>query len=172
MSKDVGLFYGSTTGNTESCAELIATHIGPQRVDMHELATAGLDGLGSYSYLILGIPTWDYGELQEDWSDVWAELDEMDLNGVKCALFGLGDQVGYGEWFVDAMGALHDKLVSRGALMCGYWPIYGYNFEASKALNESQDYFVGLVLDEDCQSELTADRIAQWVPQVMDAFAI
>ena len=42
MSKDVGLFYGSTTGNTESCAELIATHIGPQRVDMHELATAGL----------------------------------------------------------------------------------------------------------------------------------
>ena len=28
MSKEIGLFYGSTTGNTESCAELIATHIG------------------------------------------------------------------------------------------------------------------------------------------------
>ncbi len=172
MSKKVGLFYGSTTGNTESCAELIATHVGLERVDLHELAADGLDKLTDYRYLILGIPTWDYGELQEDWSDVWAELDEVDLVGVRCALFGLGDQVGYGEWFVDAMGALHDKLVSRGAIMCGYWPVYGYNFEESRALNASQDFFVGLALDEDCQSELTADRIAQWVPQVMEAFGL
>ncbi|RTE66566.1 flavodoxin FldB [Amphritea opalescens] len=172
MSKEIGLFYGSTTGNTESCAELIATHIGFDRVDLHELAAEGLEGVSDYRYLIFGIPTWDYGELQEDWSDVWAELDELDLNGVKCALFGLGDQIGYGEWFLDAMGALHDKLVSRGAIMCGYFPIEGFNFEASKALTEEQDCFVGLALDEDCQNELTADRVARWVPEVLEAFAL
>lgn len=172
MSKQIGLFYGSTTGNTESCAELIATHIGFERIGLHDLAVEGLTGLSDYRYLILGIPTWDYGELQEDWSDVWAELDELNLNGVKCALFGLGDQVGYGEWFLDAMGALHDKLVGRGADMCGYFSIEGYQFEASKALTEDQQRFVGLALDEDCQSELTADRIACWVPQVLDAFEL
>lgn len=172
MSKEIGLFYGSTTGNTESCAELIATRIGMDRVELRELANDGLESISNYRYLILGMPTWDYGELQEDWSDVWAELDEIDFSGVNCALFGLGDQVGYGEWFLDAMGALHDKLVSRGAVLTGYWPVEGYSFEGSKALVEDQSQFVGLALDEDSQSDLTADRVERWVPQVMTAFGI
>ena len=172
MSKEIGLFYGSTTGNTESCAELIATRIGLDRVDLRELANDGLVTISDYNYLILGMPTWDYGELQEDWSDVWAELDEIDFTGVNCALFGLGDQIGYGEWFLDAMGALHDKLVSRGAVIIGYWPVEGYSFEGSKALVEDQSQFVGLALDEDSQGDLTAERVERWVLQVLTAFGI
>ncbi len=172
MSKEIGLFYGSTTGNTEGIAELIAIEAGNERVGLHDIAAEGLDQLGEYRYLILGIPTWDYGELQEDWSDVWAELDDKDLTGVTCALFGLGDQVGYGEWFLDAMGALHDKLVSRGARMVGYWPVDGYDFEESKALTEDHSQFVGLAIDEDCQNAQSAPRVAQWVPQVLAEFGI
>lgn len=172
MSKEIGLFYGSTTGNTEACAEMIAEQIGLDRVRLHDLAADGVDQLGDYQYLVVGMPTWDYGELQEDWSDVWSELDDIDLTGKQCALFGLGDQIGYGEWFLDAMGALHDKLVSRGASMVGYWPIEGYSFDESKALTEDQACFVGLALDEDSQADKSPERIEAWVPQVLSEFDI
>ncbi|STE83833.1 flavodoxin II [Escherichia coli] len=51
--------------------------------------------------LILGIPTWDFGEIQEDWEAVWDQLDDLNLEGKIVALYGLGDQLGYGEWFLD-----------------------------------------------------------------------
>lgn len=63
--------------------------------------------------LILGIPTWDFGEIQEDWEAVWDQLDDLNLEGKIVALYGLGDQLGYGEWFLDALGMLHDKLDQR-----------------------------------------------------------
>ncbi len=64
--------------------------------------------------LILGIPTWDFGEIQEDWEAVWDQLDDLNLEGKIVALYGLGDQLGYGEWFLDALGMLHDKLSTKG----------------------------------------------------------
>ena len=36
-----------------------------------------------YHQLILGIPTWDYGELQEDWETHWQQLDGFDLSHAK-----------------------------------------------------------------------------------------
>ena len=49
-----------------------------------------------YDVLILGIPTWDFGEIQEDWEAVWQQLDTLDLQGKIVALYGMGDQLGYG----------------------------------------------------------------------------
>ena len=43
----------------------------------------------------------------------WDALDSIDLQGKIVALFGLGDQAGYGEWFLDAMGLLHDVRFLR-----------------------------------------------------------
>ncbi|MFA0410036.1 flavodoxin FldB, partial [Vibrio splendidus] len=42
-----------------------------------------------------------------------------------------------------------------------------YEFEASKALTEDKSQFVGLALDEDSQYELSDERIATWVEQVL-----
>ena len=58
-----------------------------------------------------GIPT-DFGEIQEDWEAVWDQLDTLNLEGKIVALYGMGDQLGYGEWFLDALGMLHDKLAT------------------------------------------------------------
>ncbi len=41
----------------------------------------------------------------------------------------MGDQLGYGEWFLDALGMLHDKLAT-GVKFVGYWPTEGYEFLA------------------------------------------
>ena len=37
--------------------------------------------MSQYDVLILGIPTWDFGEIQEDWEAVWDQLDTLNLEG-------------------------------------------------------------------------------------------
>ena len=166
----IGLFYGSSTCYTEMAAERIAQALAPRPVQLHNVADTPLVEMALYERLILGIPTWDYGELQEDWETHWGELGSLDLSRCTVALFGLGDQVGYPEWFLDAMGYLHIAVTERGARVVGHWKAAGYEFEASKALNDRGDHFVGLALDEENQSELTDERIARWCAQLVEEF--
>lgn len=172
MSFSIGLFYGSTTGNTEGVAEMIVSIIGADKVQSVDIAADGIAELLQFDYLIFGIPTWDFGELQEDWSDMWDALQAFSLQGKRCAVYGLGDQIGYSEWFLDAMGLLHNRLQGLGADMVGYWPVAGYNFEASKALTEDEQQFVGLALDEDCQRGETQERVETWCAQVLQEFGL
>lgn len=168
---NIGLFYGSTTCYTEIAAEKIREQLGAELVDLHNIRDVPLARAQDYPILILGISTWDFGELQEDWESHWDDIDTLDLTGHVVALFGMGDQLGYGEWFQDALGMLHDRVVERGATVVGYWPTEGYEFEASKATTEDGKYFVGLSLDEANQYDDTDQRIEAWVAQVLDEVA-
>lgn len=158
----IGLFYGSSTCYTQMTAEKIQQQLGDTLVSLHNVADCALDEANHYRYLILGIPTWDYGELQEDWENIWPALAQVNWQGKQVALFGQGDQVGYAEWFQDALGYLHDYLVSAGALPAGYWPNEDYAFIASRALTADQGFFVGLALDDENQFDLSEGRIARW----------
>lgn len=170
--KPIGLFYGSSTCYTEMAAEKIRDYIGESLVDVFNVADTPIIEAQFYDCIIMGIPTWDYGELQEDWEDIWADLDELELDNKSIALFGLGDQVGYPEWFLDAMGYLHDKLKARGAKMIGYWPNQGYEFEASKALTKNKQQFVGLALDDENEFDKTEQRIAIWCDEILKNYGI
>lgn len=172
MTKPIGLFYGSTTCYTEMAGEKIRTRLGEDRVDVFNISTTPIIQSQFYDYLIFGIPTWDYGELQEDWDAIWDELDTLDLTGKRFAVYGLGDQIGYPEWFLDAMGYLHSKLVHRGGIPCGYWPRAGFEFEASQALTPDGQYFVGLALDEENEFQKTDARIAAWCDQILEEFGL
>ena len=70
----IGLFYGSSTCYTEMVAEKIAAALGESTLDIHNIAEVPVSLMAAYDRLILGIPTWDYGELQEDWEDCWDDL--------------------------------------------------------------------------------------------------
>ena len=168
----IGLFYGSSTCYTEMAGEKIRDQLGAERVNIFNIADTAVIEAEFYDYLIFGIPTWDYGELQEDWEEIWPELDDLNLTGKKVALYGLGDQVGYPEWFLDALGYLHDKLIERGAQICGYWPSDGYEFEQSKALTADGKQFVGLALDEENEFDQSAERIARWCAQILVEFGL
>jgi len=172
MTAKIGLFYGSSTCYTEMAAEKIRDQLGPDSVDIHNVAESSVSLMTDYSYLILGIPTWDYGELQEDWEEVWDELDNVDFNGKYVAIYGLGDQVGYPEWFQDAMGYLWAKVVNLGATSVGHWPAVGYSFDESKALTTDQTQFVGLPLDDENEFDLSEERIAQWCRQILEEFGL
>ena len=80
----------------------------------------------------------------------------------------MGDQQGYGEWFQDALGMLHDLIQDKGCTLVGYWPNSGYEFINSKALTEDKTQFVGLALDDECQYDLSDERIQSWTDQLLD----
>lgn len=171
MTKEkIGLFYGSSTCYTEIAGEKIREKIGSDRVDIYNVADDPLDKMEDYRLIICGIPTWDYGELQEDWEEVWDDIDDLDLNGKCIAIYGLGDQIGYPQWFQDAVGYLHAKLLGQGAHCVGYWPSDGYQFLESQALTQDKSQFVGLPLDEENEFDKTDARIKQWCEQILKEF--
>ncbi|GAM68992.1 flavodoxin 1 [Vibrio sp. JCM 19236] len=63
------------------------------------------------------------------------------------------------------MGTVRDIVEAKGGTIVGYTPTEGYEFEASKALVDD-DNFVGLCIDEDRQPELTDERVKNWVEQI------
>ncbi|NET36809.1 MAG: flavodoxin FldA [Cyanothece sp. SIO1E1] len=162
----IGLFFGSTTGKTADVAETIQKVLGGEAVvTLHDIADAEAGDFDSYEYLIIACPTWDIGELQADWDGFFPELDDIDFSGKTVSYFATGDQVGYSDNFMDAMGTLEAKISARGGKTVGYWPVTDdYDFNASTAVKNGK--FVGLALDEDNQSELTEGRINAWVAQL------
>jgi len=163
----IGLFYGSTTCYTEIIAEKIqAAMVNEHSVELFNIKTCPLCKINDYQILIFGISTWNYGELQEDWGDIWNSLPLIDIKDKIIALYGLGDQEGYSEWFVDAMGMLHDELLPLSPQFIGYVSTLGYEFISSKALTNEGRSFVGLAIDEDSEYEKTDQRIEQWCQQI------
>ncbi|MEM9611228.1 MAG: flavodoxin [Actinomycetota bacterium] len=164
--------YGTDTGNTEDVGRRIAERLDNLGlgVDVVDVSGIDLDQIRQYEFLILGIPTWDYGGIQGDWEELEQRLSQLDLSNKVVALYGLGDQNGYSEYYVDAMGWLHERLQHSQATFVGAWPTEGYDFDASRAANADGSLFVGLALDEDGQSDLTDERIDKWIDQILSEY--
>ncbi|NRA60574.1 MAG: flavodoxin FldA [Psychrobium sp.] len=167
----VGMFFGSDTGNTEAIAKMIQKQLGKNLVDVYDIAKATTKEIEQFDLLLLGIPTWYYGEAQCDWDDFFPELEGIDFSDKLVAIFGCGDQEDYAEYFLDAMGTVKDIIEPKGAIIVGHWPIEGYEFEASKALVDDK-HFVGLGIDEDRQPELTDERVTAWVKQINEEMCL
>jgi flavodoxin I len=164
----IGLFFGSTNGNTAAVAEIIKQefhHQGNVEVELFDVADYYLEEMLAFDFLIAGVPTWNIGQLQRDWEAVLDELDSLDLSGKVAAFYGLGDQVGYPDTFGDALFFVADRIQQRGAKVVGAWPTEGYSFRGSWA--EQDGHFIGLMIDEDNQSEETPSRVQQWVRQLL-----
>lgn len=169
----IGLFYGSSTGAGENVAYIIKKEIeasGAATVDLAIVSSDTLKVMENYQYLIFGCSTWNIGELQDDWDVKFNELDTVNFNGCKVALYGNGDQYGYSNTFVDAIGMIGNKIAPRGAELVGFWPKDGYEYEFSKG--EFENVFMGLPLDDDNQPELTRQRTINWIYWVMEQFGL
>jgi len=175
----IGIFFGSNTGNTRKIAKLIKKSfdddlmekpVNVNRVDIADFA--------AYEYLILGTPTLGEGELpglsadceNESWEEFLPKLESIDFTGKTVAIYGLGDQVGYPDEFVDAMIEIYECVKERGAKIVGAWPTDGYEFEHSESVVDGK--FVGLVLDQDNQSSLSEQRITSWLSQIAPDFGL
>lgn len=170
MSK-IGIFYGSTTANTVRVVTILAEELTRSGflVDRYNVAESNLNRMNDYDLLILATPTWSGGELQEDWERVLDQFGSIDFSGKRVALLGLGDQLNYPDHFADAIAQLADCVYLGGGQIVGRWPTDGYKYKSSAAVEDS--LFVGLVVDQYSEKELTADRIRQWSGLLRREFA-
>ena len=171
MNKSIGLIYGSDTGMTEEITHTIVNEWNGNDIEIIEVSQVTKSDFERMDVLFLGLSTWYDGDLQSDWEVYFNEFKTIDFTNKTVALFGLGDQYGYGEYFIDGVGILAEVIIKNGGNITGYWPVKDYDFTESKALYNN-DYFYGLAIDEDNQPELTEKRIIDWLSILKDEFSI
>lgn len=175
----IGILFGTDTGTTRRIAKTIAKTIGDDKAAKPvNIRNAGVDDLLNYEILILGSPTYGDGELPglstgnmtESWEEFLPKLHGADFSGKRIALYGSGDQQKYGGNFASALRYLHDAFIDCGADIIGHCEIGPeYSFKHSKSVVDNK--FVGLVLDEDNQKDLTASRLDTWLTRLAPAWS-
>jgi len=168
----IGIFFGTDTGRTRLIAKTMAKKLGEVAAAPVNIGRTTLADFLAYDALILGSSTLGEGELpglstglsQPSWEEFLPQLAGADLSGKVVAIYGLGDQKKYAEFFVDAIALIHDALLAGGARLVGYWPTAGYEFTASQAVDG--EHFLGLALDQINQPIFTEERIDTWLAQI------
>lgn len=161
-----GIFYGSTTGNTESLAREIASKLNVDPKDIHDVGTAQADQACAYDLLLLGTSTWGLGDLQDDWDSFIGRLKAMNLSGKKVGLFGCGDSGSYPDTFCDGMGILKEELEGAGCTFIGEIDASDYPQAGSRAFDG--DRAIGLAADDD-EPQKTELRMDAWIEAVKNA---
>jgi flavodoxin I len=159
MSK-IGIFYGSSGGNTQEIANRIASKLGIDKAAIHDVASAKAGDLDVYDVLLFGTSTWGLGDLQDDWEDFIRVVSSAGLSNKKVALFGCGDSSSYPDTFCDGIGKIYQSIKDKTSII-GYTGVDGYSFDASESVVDGR--FVGLALDEDNESDLSESRIDNWI---------
>ena len=161
-----GIFYGSTTGNTESLAKEIASKLGVAPADVHDVAKASTDQVAGYDILLFGASTWGLGDLQDDWDVFVSGLRKENLSGKKVGLFGCGDSASYPDTFCDSVGLIKEELSGTGCTFIGEMDAVGYSVTDSKAFEGGK--VLGLLADDD-EPGKTEARTDAWIEAIKNA---
>ena len=163
--KKTCIIYGSTTGTCENLANRIAEKLGINSNDVINVSNLKAEVISLYDNFILGTSTWGSGDLQDDWYEQGLKIfKNNDLKDKTIALFGCGDSASYGDTFCSGLFELYDTVKQSGATVIGSVDSDDYTFEASSAIINGE--FVGLVLDEENESDKTEDRINKWIDEI------
>ncbi|PLK47804.1 flavodoxin [Uliginosibacterium sp. TH139] len=170
----IGIFFGTETGTTRLIAKklhkLLGDEIADKPLNVNRIAPAQML---AYDCLLLGTPSYGVGQipgrsagcLESSWEEFLAELPEdLSLAGKRIAFFALGAQERYAERFASSLRLVHDAFKKRGAEIVGQWSTEGYVFEHSASVEDGK--FLGLILDQRTQSQLTDTRLAAWLEEV------
>lgn len=164
----IGIFYGSSTENSETVANKLEIAFGSDNVDVYNVCVASSADIEKYSNIIFGCSTWGIGDLQDDFADFIDEIEAANLDSSKVAIFGTGDQCSFPDSFVDSIGIIYDMLDNKACEIIGSVSTEGYNFIDSKAVRDGE--FVGLPIDEDNDPDKTDERIKIWTDSLISNF--
>lgn len=167
----IALIYGTDTGMTEDVTNVIKERWTGSELEIMEVCDVNTSDFDRFDKFILGLSTWYDGDLQSDWETFYDnEFQNIDFTGKTVAIFGLGDQESYAEFFVDGVGILADVILKNGGNIIGKWSTEDYEFEISKAQIADTDMFYGLALDELNEPDKSDDRIDTWLAQIEAEF--
>lgn len=167
LKMSVGIYYSTSTGNTETVCGYISKAAGGLK--MEEIGLAKDDEIEKCEALIVGAPTWNTGADEQrsgtSWDDwLYKTLPRLNLKGKKVAIFGVGDQQSYNDHYCDAAGELYDQFAKAGCKVYGFTSTEGYDHSESKAVVDGK--FCGLMFDEDNQYDLSESRAKNWIAQL------
>ena len=165
--KKIGLFYGTTGGRTTGVVDEFDFNLRDE-VEIFDVAN-GIEKIKEFDNLILVTPSYGFGELEAHWEAVIEDLKKIDLTDKTLALVGLGSQTTFGESFVGALEVLYKIIIKNGGKIIGLTSTDGYHFEECEAIVEGK--FMGLVLDEENQDDMTPDRIYEWLEVIKTEFS-
>lgn len=174
---EIGIYFGTDTGTTRLIAKKLARKLAGLAARPVNVNRTEADAFLAHDTLILGTPTYGIDQLpgkstnihDGSWEEFLPLIENADFSSKAVALFGLGDQEKYSDRFCDSMIFLYRFFRERGATIIGRWPLDGYSFEQSQAVEDGQ--FVGLVLDQRSQPLLSEERMDAWLAQIQHELA-
>jgi flavodoxin I len=162
------IIYSFNSNKTAKVAEQIKSEFNDDAVELVNAEDVTASSFLLFDQFILGVPTWFDGELPNYWDEFVPEIEDMDLNGKRFALYGLGDQKGYPENYQDGIGIMAELLEEHGGEIVGSTSTEGYTFESSKAVRDNS--FLGLAIDYENQASKNKTRIPAWVESLKKVF--
>lgn len=171
----IALIFWPEEGNVERIADALCNEFAGGQVVKLPVVKADKDVMNRYNHFIfggstVGAETWREASDSNKWNEFFLMLDDIDISGKKVAFYGLGDQILYPQHFVDGLGVFEEEFSKRGVKIAGRWPDEGYEYTESEGIGDG--YFFGLALDEDNESDLSPQRISEWVKQVKKEFGL
>jgi len=171
----VNLIYGTETGFTQRVGQSILRKLATNNYwcSMKKIDQLEKKDWTDCDLTIIGAPTWceprldEFGQYSDDWNDYYPEFAKIDFTGQRVALYGLGDQIGYGDNFVDALGMMAKVVLANGGTLYGRVSTDDYEYPNSLGIDEN-GLFYGLPIDEDNESDLTQRRVDNWVLQLKE----
>lgn len=161
----VALFYGSDTGNTEAVTQDFVDLWTLTPLTVISADAMKVSDYDHHDVIIIGLSTWYDGDLQSDFEEFFDDFKTIDFTNKIVAIYGLGDQHGYAEYFVDGIGILAREVEANGGTIIGHWPCKDYDYESSKA-QYTEELFYGLALDDDNEMHKTPERLRSWIDQI------
>jgi flavodoxin I len=167
LQMSVGLYYSTTTGNTETVAGYIGAALG---IEAEDIGSAEDDAILAHDAIVVGAPTWHTGADEQRSGTSWDEwlydnLPNLDFTGKKVAIFGVGDSGSYSDNFCDATGELYECFTKQGAeIIGGTSADDGFDYTESKGVVDGK--FVGQVFDEDNYYDASEERANAWIEQL------
>lgn len=161
--KKIGIFFGSTTGNTALVAKKIAKQLGVSDEDVKNVASASPADLGDYDVILLGCSTWGDGDMQDDMHDFIDGASTLMLRGKKIAYFGCGDD-SMSDTFCNAVGEMYLRMKPTEATPIGIYNTYGFEFNHTDA--KVDGVVVGLLIDNTNHEDLTDTKIKEWCEEL------
>ena len=168
--KKIGIFWGSSSGNTEIAVDFMVDYLEAKgfEVDNFDVGTIEPEKMLEYDNLIIGCPTWNIGELQDDWDSIYLKFRDFNFEGKTAGFFGCGDQVGYPDNFLDAIGILSRAFMDKGGSVIGKCSRDEYDFRDSVALEN--DELLGLGLDYDNEDDKCEEQMTTWLENIIKDF--
>jgi len=164
---NIGIFYGSSSGNTEKAVEKIRRRLSLPEENIHDISETEAETFENYDVIIFASSSTGTGNMQPDWAEFLNKLEEIDFSDKTVAFVGMGDQMMFPDSFLGGISYLYSLVAKKAErVIGGNWPADGYEFEHSGFFKKGN--FRGLALDADNQPELTDERIERWVRQIQE----